>query len=116
MKLRPRRSEAVDRVAAVAVAECHPAVQDLLGRQLQESADELVQTYPGYLRTSVKPVAARQERQRMNIAAKVRPPARSEPAIDRDEETHRCVEELVAAFKLLEPSGTVLTVGAERPV
>src|SRR5262249_43153499 len=60
IELRPKRAEAVDRAAAIAVAERHPAEQDLLGRNLQRGADELVHPYPGDLRAGVEPIAPRQ--------------------------------------------------------
>ena len=65
--------------------------------------------YPGHLRTGVQPMAACQERQRIDIAAEVRPLAGAEPAVNGDEETHRRIEELVIAFNLLVPSDAILT-------
>src|SRR6476661_10170239 len=103
-------------MAAVAVAHAHSAEQHLLGRKLQQCADDLVHADPGHLRTGVEPVAARQKRQCMDVAAEVRPLAGAEPAIDGDKKSHRRVEKLVAAFDLLESPGTILARGAERAV
>src|SRR5262245_6196058 len=103
-------------MAAVAVADAHAAEQHLLGRKFQQRADDLVHADPGHLRTGVEPVATRQKRQCMDIAPEVRPLAGPEPAIDGYEESHRRIEELVAALDLFEPSGAILASGAERAV
>ena len=72
-----------------------------------------MKTCPGDLRTGIQSMAPRQEGERINIAAEIGPLSGAEPAIDCDEETHGRVEELKAAFELLEPSGGVLPGRAE---
>src|SRR5438270_11306368 len=103
-------------MVAVAVADSDPTEQHLLGRKIQVGGDDLVEPCPSHLRTGVQAVAARQQRQRADITAEVCPLAGTEPAIDAEEETDGRVEELVVAFDLLKPSGTVFTRGAERAV
>ncbi len=103
-------------MAAVAVANSHSAKEHLLGREFQESADDLVHAYPGHLRAGVQTIAACQKRQRMNVAAEVRPLARTKPAVDRDEETNGRIEKLIVTLDLLEPSDAVFTSRPECSV
>src|SRR6516162_10053130 len=106
--LRAKRAKAVDWVAAVAVANRDPAKQHLIGRKIQQVPHDLVHTYPSHLRTAVQPIAARQKRQRVDIAPEVCPLAGAEPTINRDEETHWSVEKLVIALDLFIPSNPIL--------
>ena len=73
MKLRARGAEIVGLVLAVAVADGHAAEQHLVRRQLEEIGDGVVEPRPGFLRTGVEAVAARQICQRMDIAAEIGP-------------------------------------------
>src|SRR5258708_14819901 len=68
-----RRAEVVGLVLAVAIADGETAEQHLVRRQLQEISDGVVEPRPGLLRAGVEVVAARQKRQRMDIAAEVGP-------------------------------------------
>src|SRR4029077_16142790 len=81
-KLGARRAEAVRRVGVVAIADRDRAEQHLLRRHLDERTDDAVHAGPGFLRAGVEPVAAGEERQRMDIAAEIGPLAGAELPVD----------------------------------
>src|SRR5690348_10250314 len=72
-RLCARRAESVGWMTVVAVADRNRAKQHLLRRHVHERADDAVHARPGFLRTRVQPIAARQIHQRMNIAAEIGP-------------------------------------------
>src|SRR5215217_6102518 len=86
LERRTRRAEAVGRVIAIAVTDRHAAEQHLLGRKLQEFADDPVHARPGFLRAGVEPIAASKVHERVNVAAEIGPLARPKLALDGDEE------------------------------
>src|SRR5580692_11934492 len=115
-KLRARRAKTVRRMAVVAVADGHGAEQHLLRRHGDEFADNAVHAGPGFLRAGIEPVAAGEERQRVDIAAEIGPLAGTELAVDGDEQRDRRIEEFEIALVLGEPSLGIVAGDAERAV
>src|SRR5580692_4528544 len=115
-KLRARRAKTVRRVAVVAVADRHGAEQHLLRRHGDEFADDAVHAGPGFLRAGIEAVAAGKKRQRVDVAAEIGPLARTELAVDGDEQRDRRVEEFEIALVLLEPPLGIVAGDAERAV
>jgi len=109
------RAEIVGLVLAVAIADRHAAKQHLLGRQLDEGADRVVEPRPGLLRAGVEAVTARQECQRVDIAAEVGPLAGAELAVDRDEQRDGALKNSSCVCTGRE-SRRIVAVDAERAV
>src|SRR5262249_16810418 len=115
-ELRSRRAEIVGFVLPVAVTDRHATEQHLIRRQPQETTNSVVKAGPGLLRAGIEAVAARQERQCMDIATEVGPLTGTEPAVDGDEKRHWRTEKLEVLLVLREASGGIVAINAERTI
>src|SRR5262249_23287350 len=109
-----RRAKTVGWVGAVAVADRNGAKQHVLRRNREKLADGLVHPRPGFLRAGIEPVATRKEHEGVDVAAEVGPLARTELALDGDEDGGRRIEELEIAFVLGEPALRAVAGDIER--
>ena len=64
-----RRTKAVGRMAAIAIADADRAKQHLLRRHFDEWADDAMHACPGFLRASIETVTARQIHQSVDVTA-----------------------------------------------